>query len=77
MRVTLFPPAPSMFTAPVFAAIPLEIVTHEDLQMNERLRDYIEKKIDRLVRSLSNVISIRVDLSYNPAARNVDERASG
>jgi len=57
------------------SAIPLEIVTHEDLQMNERLRDYIEKKIDRLVRSLSNVISIRVDLSYNPAARNVDERA--
>ncbi len=57
------------------STIPLEIVTHEDLQMNDHLRDYVEKKVDRLVRSLSNVLSIRVDLSYNPAARNVDERA--
>ncbi len=55
--------------------IPFEIVTHEDLQMNERLRDYVERKLQRLLRPLSNILSIRVDLTYNPAARQVDERA--
>ncbi len=54
---------------------PLEIVTHEDVQMNERLRDYVERKIDRLVRSLSNIASVRVDLTFNPAARSQDDRA--
>ncbi len=56
-------------------AIPLEIVTHEEVQMNERLQDYVERKIDRLVRSLSNVMSIRVDLTFNPAARSANHRA--
>lgn len=55
--------------------LPLEIVTHEDLEINEHLEDYVEKKIRRLVRPLENILSIRVDLTYNPATRNADSRA--
>ncbi len=57
------------------AQLPLEIHTHEALSLTEHLREYVEKKIQRLVRPLENVVSIRVDLRYNPSARNVGDRA--
>ncbi len=61
--------------------VPLEIFTRGDLDrehlrgLNARVREYVEKKVPRLLRYLSGVQSIRVDLAYHEAARNANQRA--
>jgi len=50
----------------------LDIYTR-NLELTERLRDYVESKIDRFERYLSNIESVRVDLSETNA-RNSSRR---
>jgi len=61
--------------------VPLEIFTRGDLNrehmraFNQRVREYVEKKVPRLLRYIQGIQSIRVDLAYHEAARSADQRA--
>ncbi len=62
--------------------VPVEIFFRDDLKksegslLTERLRDYANKKIQRLLRYFPNAQSIRVDLGYDESARSALERAT-
>ncbi len=62
--------------------IPVEVFFRDDLKksegslLTERLRDYADKKIQRLLRYFPQAQSIRVDLGYDESARNALERAT-
>ncbi len=62
--------------------VPVEIFFRDDLKksegslLTERLRDYADKKIRRLLRYFPQAQSLRVDLGYDESARNAQERAT-
>jgi putative sigma-54 modulation protein len=45
-----------------------------NIDINERLEDYIDKKVSKLDRYLNNIEEARVDLSYVKSARNANDR---
>jgi len=51
----------------------IEIVGHE-MQVTDRLRDYINKKLEKVDRHLPNLEETRVDLEYIKSARSVSDR---
>jgi putative sigma-54 modulation protein len=51
----------------------IEIVGHE-LQVTDRLRDYINKKLEKVDRHLPNLEETRVDLEHVKSARSVSDR---
>jgi putative sigma-54 modulation protein len=54
-------------------AIKVEISTH-NLEMTERLREYVTKKASKLDRYLDVLEEAKVDLSYVKSARSADDR---
>jgi putative sigma-54 modulation protein len=46
----------------------------KNLKMNERLDEYVNKKITKLYRYLNDIDETRVDLSYIKSARNASDR---
>jgi putative sigma-54 modulation protein len=53
----------------------LEVDTYgRNLEITERIQDYVDKKISKLDRYLSNIEEARVDLSYVKSARNANDR---
>ncbi len=44
-----------------------------NLEMNERLENYVDKKIDRLDRYLPNIIEVRIDLSNESRRQGGDQ----
>jgi len=51
----------------------IEIVGHE-MQVTDRLRDYINKKIEKVDRHLPNLEETRIDLEHVKSARSVSDR---
>ena len=45
-----------------------------DIEINERIQEYVEKKISKLDRYLNNIEEAKVDLSYIKSARNAKDR---
>jgi len=45
-----------------------------NLEISERIQDYVDKKVSKLDRYLSNIEEVRVDLSYVKSARNANDR---
>ena len=45
-----------------------------NVEINDRIQDYVEKKISKLDRYLNNIEEARVDLSYVQSARNANDR---
>ena len=53
----------------------LEVETYgRNLEITERIQDYVDKKVSKLDRYLSNIEEVRVDLSYVKSARNANDR---
>lgn len=46
-----------------------------EIELNDRLRQYVEKKVQRLSRYLSNIVEARVELAMEPT-RNAQQRHS-
>ena len=46
----------------------------KNMEVTERITDYIDKKISRLDRHLGNIEETRVDLMNNKSARNASDR---
>jgi len=51
----------------------IEIFT-KNLELNDRLHDYVVKKVEKLEKFLDEVDECRVDLSYAKTARNANDR---
>lgn len=49
-------------------------ITGKNIEINENLRKYVEKKIGRLDRYLPNIIDGRVELTADESARAADDR---
>ena len=49
-------------------------INGHQIEITERIRTYVEKKTDRLDRYMPNLMDVRVDLSEESYARNVNER---
>ncbi len=45
-----------------------------DLKMTDRIQEYVEKKVSKLDRYLSNINEARVDLAYVKSARDASDR---
>jgi putative sigma-54 modulation protein len=45
-----------------------------DIQITDRTRDYVTKKVSKLDRYLDNITEARVDLAYVESARDVNDR---
>jgi putative sigma-54 modulation protein len=45
-----------------------------NLEITERIQEYVEKKVSKLDRYLSNIEEARVDLAYVKSARNANDR---
>ncbi|NPV57376.1 MAG: ribosome-associated translation inhibitor RaiA [Anaerolineae bacterium] len=54
-------------------AIKVDIYTR-NMELNDQVRDYIEKKVSKLDRYLNNIEETRVDLDYIRSARNAADR---
>ena len=46
----------------------------KDLELTDRIQDYVTKKVGKLERFLSEIGECRVDLSYAKTARNASDR---
>ncbi len=53
--------------------VKIEIFT-KNLELNDRLHDYVVKKVEKLEKFLDEVDECRVDLSYAKTARNANDR---
>jgi putative sigma-54 modulation protein len=53
--------------------VPVEIST-KNMELNERLREYVEKKAEKLDRYLDVIDSVKVDLTYAQSARSAEDR---
>ena len=51
----------------------LQIYT-KNLELTDRLREYVEKKVPKLTRYIRGIQSTRVDLKHEPSARNAQDR---
>ncbi len=51
----------------------IEIFT-KNLELTDRLRDYVEKKVPKLTRYIRGIQTTRVDLKHEPSARNAQDR---
>ena len=51
----------------------IEIRT-KNLELSDRLRDHVEKKVSKLTRYIRGIQSTRVDLKHEPSARNAQDR---
>jgi len=52
-----------------------EIEIHtKNLELTERLQNYIDKKVPKLTRYIQGIISTRLDLKHEPTARNAQHR---
>ncbi len=54
-------------------SVPVEIIVR-NLELNDRLRDYVTKKVEKLDRYLDAVEAARLDLSYVKSARSASDR---
>jgi len=54
-------------------AIDVEIYGR-NMEITDRIREYVDKKVSKLDRFLSGIDEARVDLSYEKSARNADDR---
>ena len=54
-------------------AVKVDIYTR-NLELTEKIRDYVEKKASKLDRFLSNIEEVRVDLDFIRSARNAADR---
>lgn len=54
-------------------ALKVEIFA-KNMEVNERLNDYVTKKVSKLDRFLNGIDQTRVDLSYEKAARSASDR---
>ncbi|MCS6907962.1 MAG: ribosome-associated translation inhibitor RaiA [Anaerolineales bacterium] len=54
-------------------AIPVEVVSR-NMEISERLQDYIDKKVAKLDRYLPGIEEARVDVTYEKSARNAADR---
>lgn len=54
-------------------SVKIDIFT-KNLELNDRLNDYILKKVGKLEKFLDEVDECRVDLSYSKTARNANDR---
>ncbi len=46
----------------------------KNLELSDRLRDYVERKVPKLTRYIRGIESTRVDLKHEPSARNAQDR---
>lgn len=46
----------------------------KDLEMTDRVKDYVTKKVSRLERYLNEIVECRADLAYIKTARNASDR---
>ncbi len=53
--------------------VKIDIFT-KNLEMTDRINDYVNKKVEKLEKFLDEVDECRVDLSYIKTARNADDR---
>ncbi len=53
--------------------VPVEITT-KNMELNDRLHDYIEKKAEKLDRYLDIIDSVKVDLTHAQTARSAEDR---
>ena len=53
--------------------VPVEIKT-KNMELNDRLHDYIEKKAEKLDRYLDLIDSVKVDLTFVQTARSAEDR---
>lgn len=53
--------------------VPVEITT-KNMELNDRLRDYVEKKAEKLDRYLDVIETVKVDLTYAQSARSAEDR---
>jgi putative sigma-54 modulation protein len=53
--------------------VPVEIST-KNMELNDRLREYVEKKAEKLDRYLDVIDSVKVDLTYAQSARSAEDR---
>lgn len=53
---------------------PKIIINTRNLQLSERIEEYVTKKTDKFIRHLPTLDEIRVDLSHNKTARNANDR---
>jgi len=51
----------------------LQIYT-KNLELTDRLREQVEKKVPKLARYIQSIQSMRVDLKHEPSARNAQDR---
>jgi putative sigma-54 modulation protein len=49
-------------------------INTKNVELNDRLEDYINKKVSKLDRYLDELEEARVDLAYNKSARNANDR---
>ncbi|MDY0125916.1 MAG: ribosome-associated translation inhibitor RaiA, partial [Anaerolineaceae bacterium] len=54
-------------------ALAIDIYT-KDLELTDRIQDYVTKKVGKLERFLSDIGECRVDLTYAKTARNAADR---
>jgi putative sigma-54 modulation protein len=54
-------------------ALEVEIFAR-NMDLTDRINEYVEKKVTKLDRYLSNIEETRVDLSYNKSARSASDR---
>ena len=53
---------------------PKTIINVRNLQLSERIEEYVDKKTNKFIRHLPMLDEIRVDLSHNKTTRNVNDR---
>jgi len=53
--------------------VPVQITT-KNMELNDRLRDYVEKKAEKLDRYLDIIDQVKVDLTYAQSARSAEDR---
>lgn len=53
--------------------VPVQITT-KNMELNDRLRDYVEKKAEKLDRYLDIIDNVKVDLTYAQSARSAEDR---
>ncbi|MBI3161696.1 MAG: HPF/RaiA family ribosome-associated protein [Chloroflexi bacterium] len=49
-------------------------VQTRNMEMTERINDYVSKKSEKLVRHLQQIEEVRVELTYNKSARSEADR---
>jgi putative sigma-54 modulation protein len=54
-------------------AVQVEITT-KNMELDDRLRDYVEKKAEKLDRYLDIIETVKVDLTYAKTARSTEDR---